>query len=53
VHSSVAQLIMQAAAQPVAQLNMTEPLVLDQLCLFVEPAPGQPFKRLATVRLGT
>jgi len=31
----------------VAQLNATAPLVLDRLCLFVEPAPGQPFTRIA------
>ena len=30
----------------VAELNSTTPLVLDRLCLFVESAPGQPFRRL-------
>jgi putative phosphonate metabolism protein len=51
VHASAAELIMQAVAQPVAMLNATEPLVLNQLCLFVESAPGQPFRCLATARL--
>lgn len=51
VAPSMAQRIMQAAATPVARLNATAPLVLDRLCLFVEPAPGQPFKRLADVEL--
>jgi len=43
----VAQRVQQAVAASVAQLNATAPLVLDRLCLFVEPAPGQPFKRIA------
>lgn len=43
----LAQRIMQAAAAPVAGLNAAGPLVLDRLCLFVEPSPGQPFKRIA------
>lgn len=51
VAPSMAQRIMQAAATPVARLNAMAPLVLDRLCLFVEPAPGQPFKRLADVEL--
>jgi len=46
-----AQQLQQAVAAPVAQLNASCPLVLDQLCLFVEPAPGQPFKRLADAAL--
>lgn len=47
----VAQHVQQAVAAPVAQLNDTQPLVLDRLCLFVEPAPGQPFTRIADVVL--
>lgn len=47
----MAQRIMQAAATPVARLNATAPLVLDRLCLFVEPSPGQPFKRITDVEL--
>ena len=46
-----AQRVQQAVAAPVAQLNASSPLVLDRLCLFVEPAPGQPFKRLADAAL--
>ncbi|WP_114972953.1 DUF1045 domain-containing protein [Rhodoferax ferrireducens] len=46
-----AQRVLQAAIDPVARLNETTPLVLDRLCLFVEPAPGQPFKRIADAGL--
>ncbi|MDO8451177.1 MAG: DUF1045 domain-containing protein [Rhodoferax sp.] len=46
-----AQRVMQAVADPVTQLNVTAPLVLDRLCLFVEPAPGQPFQRMADAAL--
>lgn len=46
-----AQRVQQAVAAPVALLNASSPLVLDRLCLFVEPAPGQPFKRLADAAL--
>lgn len=48
-----AQRVLQAVAQPVAQLNATAPLVLDRLCLFVEPAPGLPFQRVADMDLNT
>lgn len=41
-----AQRLIQAVADPVRHLNASASLVLDRLCLFVEPAPGQPFKRL-------
>jgi putative phosphonate metabolism protein len=51
VTPSMAQRIMQAAATPVARLNATAPLVLDRLCLFVEPAPGQPFTRITDAEL--
>ena len=46
-----AQRVQQAVSAPVAQLNAWCPLVLDRLCLFVESAPGEPFKRLADVAL--
>jgi putative phosphonate metabolism protein len=46
VPCATAQSVMQAVAQPIARLNSTAPLLLDRLCLFVEPAPGQAFKRL-------
>lgn len=51
VAPSTAQRVLQAVADPVAQLNATAPLLLDRLCLFVEPAPGQPFKRILDARL--
>ena len=53
VTQPIAQRLMQAAALPVAELNASTPLVLDRLCLFVEPAPGQPFQRLADAALST
>ena len=46
-----AQQVQQAVAASVVRLNASSPLVLDRLCLFVEPAPGQPFKRLADAPL--
>lgn len=46
-----AQRVQQAVVAPVAQLNEAAPLVLDRLCLFVESAPGQPFKRIADAAL--
>jgi len=44
--------VLQAVVEPVAQLNQKAPLMLDRLCLFVEPAPGEAFRRIADVRLG-
>ena len=41
--------LLNAMAQPVAHLNASAPLVLDRLCLFVEPAGSQPFRRLTDV----
>lgn len=41
--------LLKEVAQPVAHLNANVPLTLDRLCLFVEPARGQPFRRLADV----
>jgi putative phosphonate metabolism protein len=52
VEPSVAQHVMQAVEDSVAQLNASAPLVLDRLCLFVEPAPGQLFRHLADAELG-
>jgi putative phosphonate metabolism protein len=51
VDPSVAQRIIQVVADPVARLNAVAPLVLDRLCLFVEAAPGRPFRRVADVGL--
>lgn len=52
VAPSTAQQVLQAAADPIARLNATAPLLLDRLCLFVEPAPGQPFQRVSDAELG-
>ena len=52
VAPETAQRVLQAVVEPVAQLNLMAPLVLDRLCLFVEPAPGEAFRRMADVRLG-
>ena len=38
-------------AQPLAQLNAQAPARLDRLCIFVEPAPGAPFQRMADAML--
>jgi putative phosphonate metabolism protein len=46
VDAATAQRVRQAVAESVTQLNALAPLVLDRLCLFVEPAPGQAFRRL-------
>ncbi|MDD2880803.1 MAG: DUF1045 domain-containing protein [Rhodoferax sp.] len=43
----MAELILQAAANPVAELNEKAPLVLDRICLFIESSLGQSFTRLA------
>ena len=51
VAPSMAERILQAAASQVAELNKKALLVLDRLCLFVEPSPGQPFKRLTDAEL--
>ena len=42
----IAQLV-----QPLAQLNAQAPARLDRLCIFVEPAPGAPFQRMADAML--
>jgi hypothetical protein len=46
---SAAQRVMHSVSEPVALLNLTAPLLLDRLCLFVEPAPNQPFMRITDV----
>lgn len=51
VNPPMAQRLVQAAAIPVAALNAAAPLLMDRLCLFVEPSPGQPFKRIADAEL--
>jgi putative phosphonate metabolism protein len=51
VAPSMAEQVLEAVAEPVARLNAHAPLVLDRLCLFVEPVPGQAFTRLADLVL--
>jgi len=45
------QQVLMAVHSSVAQLNANTPLVLDRLCLFVEPASGQPLVRIADMEL--
>lgn len=45
------QQVLMAVHNSVAQLNTNAPLVLDRLCLFVEPASGQPLVRIADMEL--
>ncbi len=49
VQVTAAQHVMQAVSAPVALLNLSAPLLLDRLCLFVEAAPNQPFMRITDV----
>jgi putative phosphonate metabolism protein len=51
VPQTTAQRVLRAVAEPLAQLNASSPLVLERLCLFIEPAPGQAFLRVADVAL--
>jgi hypothetical protein len=43
--------LIKTVKNPVNQLNQNSPLVLDRLCLFIEDAPGEPFRRLADMVL--
>lgn len=52
VEPPMAQRVVQAVEDLVAHLNASAPLVLDRLCLFVEPAPGQAFRHIADAELG-
>ncbi len=52
VPTHTARCVIQEVAESVKRLNATAPLQLDRLCLFVESAPGQPFKRLIDFTLG-
>ncbi|MBK9441889.1 MAG: DUF1045 domain-containing protein [Comamonadaceae bacterium] len=45
------QRVVQTVQAQVAHLNTVAPLVLDRLCLFVEPTPGASFRRIADVPL--
>lgn len=45
------QQVLMAVHSSVAQLNADAPLVLDRLCLFVEPSSGQALVRVADMEL--
>ena len=45
--------VTRAVTAPVRHLNSHEPLLLDRLCLFIEPAAGSPFLRIADFALGS
>lgn len=45
--------VTRAVVPQVLHLNTHEPLVLDRLCLFMEPAANSPFQRIADFTLGT
>lgn len=46
------QRVSHAVATEITRLNREAPLCLDRLCLFVEPAPGAPFKRMGDMQVG-
>lgn len=48
---ALARRVLEAVTPQLAQLNAEAPLWLDQICLFVERAPGTPFHRLIDVKL--
>lgn len=50
VDATLARQLVAQLARPVALLN-EQPLVLDRLCLFVEPLEGAAFRRVAETRL--
>lgn len=50
---STQQRVVDAVQAQVSQLNAAAPLVLDRLCLFVEPTPGASFRRVADVALSS
>ena len=51
VEPTMARRVSDAVTPQIARLNAEAPLWLDQLCLFVQRAPGAPFQRLIDVRL--
>jgi hypothetical protein len=52
VNETQAAQVTEAVSAQVARLNTQTPLSLDRLCIFEEPAPGQPFRRLHDLVLG-
>lgn len=51
IDATLAGQIVAQIARPVARLNADEPLVLDRLCVFVQPAPGAEFLRIADLAM--
>jgi putative phosphonate metabolism protein len=51
VTAEEAAVVTRATATPVLHLNTQEPLVVDRLCLFMEPAANSPFLRIADFKL--
>jgi putative phosphonate metabolism protein len=51
VDTTLAARVVAWVAGSVTRLNAEAPLVLDRLCLFLEPEPGAPFRRIAEVEL--
>jgi hypothetical protein len=51
VDTATAGRVVAQVARPVAQLHSLDAPVLDRLCLFFEPEPGAPMRRLADVEL--
>lgn len=51
VDAATAREVIAQVADPVARLNAQAPLVLDRLCLFVQPDPRAPFRRVAEAEL--
>lgn len=45
------QSIIEVLTPQLAQLHLDAPLWLDRLCLFIEPSPGEPFKRIIDLLL--
>lgn len=52
VDTATAGRVVAHVAHPVAQLNRQAAPVLDRLCVYVEPGPGEPFQRLMDFTLG-
>lgn len=53
VNETQADQVTEAVSAQVARLNAQTPLTLDRLCIFEEPAPGQAFRRVHDLVLGT
>ena len=51
IDPAMASQVIDAVTDQVNQLNTSEPLCIDRLCLFVERGPGAPFHRILDLRL--